>query len=108
VNGIKLQPLFETKRHRCPFYGFNHNGEFSCFDDSRGKQCGAILDGFTLCQMEFKGEVPNWNECSLNSGNRARIEYIKNHYKFFPWEFPSVGLSFQDWLEYVMSHEVAK
>lgn len=56
----------------CPFYGramyqtrlFLPPRPFLLLD-TKGNQCGIILNSHSPCRMEIAGETPDWRECVL-------------------------------------------
>jgi len=106
----KPKPVFKKSRPRCPFYGF---GEvMGVFSDTKGNQCPLIISSYSPCQMEFEGDVPNWNRCPLNKGKYSiLIKKIMATSKIFPEEFSPPGQSswkgmpFKKWYKYIMERE---
>jgi len=100
------KPFSPKPRHKCPFYGFSLFG--STMMDQQGNRCALIIESHTPCQMEFKGEMPNWEKCPYNIGDRETMEKIKNSFRIYPYEFRffgNKGISFQEWSDYVMRDE---
>ncbi len=113
-----LKPVFEKKRYKCPFYGFASGTMFSSdapiFMDTDGNQCALATSSFSPCRMEKEGNVPDWNNCSLNCKDKESKEallFIKKNFKIFPKEFvpqgksPWKGLSFSKWWKYIMEKQ---
>jgi len=101
-----VTPIYPRARHRCPFYGFRFRGDLDNFEDSGGNQCAAVPEVRSSCQMEWRGEAPNWSECPFNEPkNQKRFENIKDSSRVFPKEFGPDGLPFGQWLDYVMSQK---
>ena len=106
-----IKPFIEIQRYRCPFYGFGRIA--NVFMDSCGSQCALIVNSHESCKMEMNDQIPDWNQCPLNSEeNKKRVEKIIKSSLIFPEEFqpydqPSWdGLSFKEWMGYVMNEEV--
>ena len=88
--------------------------------DQGKNQCGYFVFSYVLCRMELLGKRPDWNQCNLNTlqEKRARRKSMKNLTRrkimvcpkeFYPgadknWK----GLSFGQWLRYVMSDKVER
>ncbi len=104
---FELLPVFEKERYKCPFYGFT-TGMMNSFMDTEGNQCALVTSSFSSCRMERGGDVPNWDSCSLNCGDKKALIFVKKYYKIFPKEFwPQgesswKGLSFSRWWKYIM------
>lgn len=102
---MELTPIYHRARHRCPFYGFRL-GDLDNLTDSGGNQCAVVSEVRSSCQMEWKGDTPNWSECPFNKPeNQKRFESINDSCRVFPREFSPDGLPFGEWLEYVMSQK---
>jgi len=61
------------------------------------------------CQMELKGQTVDWSSCPYNTPkNREALAEVADSIRIYPNEFrPDVaewpGISFRQWLRYVMS-----
>jgi len=96
-------------RHACPFYGFFMTEEIPILMDQQGNQCPLIRGSYSPCQMETRGQTPNWNDCPFNNEeNREVLERIASSYKVAPKElWPKGestwgGIPFKEWEKRVM------
>lgn len=104
-----LKPISPEPRYRCPFYGFSLFN--SMMMDQRGNRCALIIKSHSPCQMEIKKEIPDWDKCPCNVGDRKTMEKIKESFRVIPHEFRFLGnkgISFQEWRDYIMGDEVER
>ena len=94
-------------RHPCPFYGFANVSRL--FVDQEGNQC-PLMGGYTPCQMEMRGDAPNWNNCPFNNDeNKEVLTDVEHNFRICPREmWPKgetrwSGISFSEWKERLMS-----
>lgn len=115
----ELKSVFERPRHKCPFYGFHTSLTHAAILDQDGNQCGFITQTYTPCPMEIHGKIPDWNQYDLNvlqkeKAEKAIANLVREKFRVYPKEFfPDKGktwkgLSFKQWLDYVMGDKVKK
>jgi len=104
----RIEPNFNKKRYRCPFYGFSRLFG-GLFPDQGGNQCPLCTDSFSPCRMERINQIPDWENCPFNSEkNKEGIKAVIASCRIAPQEFKPKRLSFKDWMGYVMSESVER
>jgi hypothetical protein len=113
----KLKPTSQKPRHKCPFYGFHTSLSCNAILDQLGNQCGLETREFMPCPMEVRGETPDWNQCDLRNVSRKEktiANLIREKFRVFAQEFYPIkgkswkGISFKQWLDYVMGSKVKR
>lgn len=111
-----LKPVKRKSRHRCPFYGFYLACKCKLFIDQGGNQCSLIAGSYSPCQMEIRGKTLDWDKCSFfnHKENEMGVQEIIQRTRIAPKEFWPAGqsswqgLSFEEWMKYVMGDEVKR
>lgn len=51
--------------HNCPFYGMRQarSRKALLLVDSGGNECAIVTTSYTPCQMETRGQAPDWRAC---------------------------------------------
>ncbi|MDO8556976.1 MAG: hypothetical protein Q7R98_00745 [Candidatus Jorgensenbacteria bacterium] len=104
----ELKPFREKKRYRCPFRGFFQYDPI-LIEDQKGNSCPLLRGTLTLCEMEVRQEVPDWDKCKIASkeGKAMLIKEAITRLIVFPYEFCPDGdawdgISFERWLKYIL------
>lgn len=104
------EPSFEKPRPRCPFYGFAMNITRGVLQDTGGNQCALNKMVASPCLMEWRGQVPDWEECPENDHDIQPLitEMRQCPVVVFPDEFSQPGrggIYFTQWYDYVMGDQ---
>ena len=104
----EVQPIEETPRYPCPFYGFHFCPPAGTINDQQGNQCALVTDVYSPCKLEVRGRSPDFRDCPFNNDRHRESLEAASRSRVFPREFSprkkgsSSGFKFEDWKRDVM------